>query len=371
MIISGGENIASQGNRGSAAPPRGGRGLRRHRRCRMPSGARAPARCCDCTAKTQRPGLVGSLSRLSRRLQNTRRWIRVDALPLNAAGKVDKPLLRRLYTPARLVVVLSIQETGELRSYSRNNTSVMEKMQRAVDQADQPEDLQSADQREEHHHRVHAGALHEHRPQEIVDRAHTTTPHTTMKIAHLTRRSPAGTAPPAPRPAPCPTNGINDVNAITAPQKQAGEAGEPQAEAAHHALGHRGHQRPHQRGLADRLHLLRTASPPGCVDSGSARCRNSINLSWSRNTKNSTNSNSNEVDHEAGQAADDRGRHIGELLPHRAGRPSSALLADIVGGAARLPAGPWSRATGFRPPRGAPSDCWIFSCVAQSRTITE
>jgi acyl-CoA synthetase (AMP-forming)/AMP-acid ligase II len=26
-----------------------------------------------------------------------KRWVRVDALPLNAAGKTDKPLLRRLY----------------------------------------------------------------------------------------------------------------------------------------------------------------------------------------------------------------------------------------------------------------------------------
>ncbi|MGY8860963.1 MAG: class I adenylate-forming enzyme family protein, partial [Pseudomonadales bacterium] len=26
-----------------------------------------------------------------------RRWIRVDELPLNASGKIDKPLLRRLY----------------------------------------------------------------------------------------------------------------------------------------------------------------------------------------------------------------------------------------------------------------------------------
>ena len=26
-----------------------------------------------------------------------KRWVRVDLLPLNAAGKVDKPLLRHLY----------------------------------------------------------------------------------------------------------------------------------------------------------------------------------------------------------------------------------------------------------------------------------
>jgi acyl-CoA synthetase (AMP-forming)/AMP-acid ligase II len=96
MIISGGENIASREIEEV---------LRRHADvvdCAVIGVADAQWGECACAVLVLRrelseQALAAHCRALLAGYKTPKRWVRVDALPLNAAGKTDKPLLRRLY----------------------------------------------------------------------------------------------------------------------------------------------------------------------------------------------------------------------------------------------------------------------------------
>jgi acyl-CoA synthetase (AMP-forming)/AMP-acid ligase II len=96
MIISGGENIASREIEEV---------LRRHpdvADCAVigladPQWGESPCAVMRLRRALSDAELAGHCRKLLASYKTPRRWIRVDELPLNASGKVDKPLLRRTY----------------------------------------------------------------------------------------------------------------------------------------------------------------------------------------------------------------------------------------------------------------------------------
>jgi acyl-CoA synthetase (AMP-forming)/AMP-acid ligase II len=96
MIISGGENIASREVEEV---------LRRHpavRDCAViglphPRWGETPCAVLQLAAETSDAALDEHCRQWLAAYKTPKRWIRVAALPLNAAGKVDKPALRRAY----------------------------------------------------------------------------------------------------------------------------------------------------------------------------------------------------------------------------------------------------------------------------------
>ncbi len=99
MIISGGENIASREVEEV---------LRSHPAvadCAViglpdPKWGESACAVLRCSGEVSDEVLVRHCRGLLAGYKTPRRWIRTDALPLNASGKVDKPLLRRLYSDA-------------------------------------------------------------------------------------------------------------------------------------------------------------------------------------------------------------------------------------------------------------------------------
>ena len=99
MIISGGENIASREVEEV---------LRRHpavRDCAViglphPRWGETPCALVQLAADTSDTELDDHCRQWLAAYKTPKRWIRVAALPLNAAGKVDKPALRRRYAEA-------------------------------------------------------------------------------------------------------------------------------------------------------------------------------------------------------------------------------------------------------------------------------
>jgi acyl-CoA synthetase (AMP-forming)/AMP-acid ligase II len=97
MIISGGENIASRDVEEV---------LRHHPAVAdcavigLPDAKWGESACAVLRLRSDvsDAALSGHCRNLLAAYKTPRRWIRVDELPLNAAGKVDKPLLRRLYS---------------------------------------------------------------------------------------------------------------------------------------------------------------------------------------------------------------------------------------------------------------------------------
>ncbi len=96
MIISGGENIASREIEEV---------LRRHtsvRDCAVigvpdPKWGESPCAVLRLSCDVSDRELSDHCRAYLAAYKTPRRWIRVDELPVNAAGKIDKPLLRRLY----------------------------------------------------------------------------------------------------------------------------------------------------------------------------------------------------------------------------------------------------------------------------------
>jgi acyl-CoA synthetase (AMP-forming)/AMP-acid ligase II len=96
MIISGGENIASREVEEV---------LRRHASVRdcavigLPDAKWGESVCAvlRLQGEVSDQQLSDHCRTLLASYKTPRHWIRVDDLPLNAAGKIDKPLLRRLY----------------------------------------------------------------------------------------------------------------------------------------------------------------------------------------------------------------------------------------------------------------------------------
>jgi acyl-CoA synthetase (AMP-forming)/AMP-acid ligase II len=97
MIISGGENIASREVEEV---------LRQHRAVRdcaviaLPDPRWGESACAvvQLTEEVDNRALEAHCRKLLAAYKTPRQWFRIDHLPLNASGKVDKPLLRKRYT---------------------------------------------------------------------------------------------------------------------------------------------------------------------------------------------------------------------------------------------------------------------------------
>ncbi|MBK6510494.1 MAG: AMP-binding protein [Haliea sp.] len=99
MIISGGENIASREIEEV---------LRRHPAvadCAViglpdPKWGESPCAVLRLKRETSNQALAEHCRQFLAAYKTPKRWMRTNALPLNASGKVDKPLLRRIYSTA-------------------------------------------------------------------------------------------------------------------------------------------------------------------------------------------------------------------------------------------------------------------------------